>query len=159
MDIGRLRAADFRFRIALLLLFLTGAVLVAYRLGAESLWLDETYTWWFTRLGWGQLLQAARIDAVNPPLYYIFVKILAPSTSEAALRFPSALAYLVGIAGAVYLGHLLGGRPGGGGGGFVVGAPPPPLGGAAGPAPLRPRRGARRGSGRVVHPPPTHLDS
>jgi len=124
MDIGRLRAADFRFRIALLLLFLTGAVLVAYRLGAESLWLDETYTWWFTRLGWGQLLQAARIDAVNPPLYYIFVKILAPSTSEAALRFPSALAYLVGIAGAVYLGHLLGGRPGAIAAGLVWAAHP-----------------------------------
>src|SRR3990172_2288852 len=112
MDHGRPRAADLRFGIAFLLLFLGGGILAAYRLGAQSLWLDETYTWWFTRLDWGDLLQAARIDAVNPPLFYVIAKILSPSTSEAALRFPSALAHLVGIAGAVYLGHLLGGRPG-----------------------------------------------
>ena len=112
MDHDRPRAADHRFGIALLLLFLGGGILAAYRLGAQSLWLDETYTWWFTRLGWGDLLQAARIDAVNPPLYYIFVKLLAPSGSEVALRFPSVLAHLGGIAAAAYLGYILGGRPG-----------------------------------------------
>ncbi|MBM2842524.1 MAG: 2 protein [Anaerolineales bacterium] len=112
MDHGRPRAADLRFGIALLLLFLGGGILAAYRLDAQSLWLDETYTWWFTRLDWGNLLQAARIDAVNPPLYYVFVKLLAPSGSEVALRFPSVLAHLSGIAGAAYLGYLLGGRPG-----------------------------------------------
>ena len=124
MDHDRPRAADLRFGIALLLLFLGGGILAAYRLGAQSLWLDETYTWWFTRLGWGDLLQAARIDAVNPPLYYVFVKLLALSGSEVALRVPSVLAHLGGIAGAAYLGYLLGRRPGAIAAGWVWAAHP-----------------------------------
>lgn len=108
-----LRAADRRFLLRSLLLVLAGLALAAYHLGAQSLWLDETYTWWFTRLGSGDLLQAARIDAVNPPLYYLFVKLLTSSASEAALRSPSVAAHLAGIAGAIYLGYLVGGRPGG----------------------------------------------
>ncbi len=124
MDHDRPRPADLRFGIALLLLFLGGGILAAYRLGAQSLWLDETYTWWFTRLEWGDLLQAARVDAVNPPLYYVFVKLLALSGSEVALRFPSVLAHLGGIAGAAYLGYLLGGRPGAIAAGWVWAAHP-----------------------------------
>ncbi len=113
MDGHGLRAADRRFVLLAASLALAGLALAAYRLGAQSLWLDETYTWWFTRLGWGDLLQAARIDAVNPPLYYLFVKLLASSASEAGLRAPSVAAHLAGIAGAIYLGFLVGGRPGG----------------------------------------------
>lgn len=106
MDKHGLRAADRRFVLLAASLALAGLALAAYRLGAQSLWLDETYTWWFTRLGWGDLLQAARIDAVNPPLYYLFVKLLASSASEAGLRSPSVAAHLAGIAGAIYLGFL-----------------------------------------------------
>jgi len=112
MNLGRVRAADLRFGIALLTTLLIGAALAGYRLGAQSLWLDETYTWWFSRLGWSGLLQAARIDAVNPPAYYAFVKLLATSTSEAGLRFPSLAAQVGGIAAAALLGYGLGGRPG-----------------------------------------------
>lgn len=112
MDPDLRRTADLRFGIALLVLVLGGAVLAAYALGSQSLWLDESYSWWFTRLDWGDLLQAARIDAVNPPLYYIVVKALAPSASEAALRLPSVLAHLGGMAGAVALGFQMGGRAG-----------------------------------------------
>jgi hypothetical protein len=112
MDDGRSRAANRRFTLALLLVFLTGALLAAYRLGAQSLWLDEAYTWWFARLGWKDLFQAIRIDAVNPPLYYIFVKLLSPNLTEAGLRLPSVLAHVAGIAGAAALGLFLAGRPG-----------------------------------------------
>ena len=62
-----------------------GTALALVGLGRPSLWLDETYTWWFTRLDWVDLLEATRIDAVNPPLFYLFVKLLAPGASEAAL--------------------------------------------------------------------------
>ena len=113
LDADELYTADRRFLLLTSLLPIAGLALAAVRLGGQSLWLDETYTWWFSRQGWGDLLQAARLDAVNPPLYYFYVKLLAPSATEAALRLPSVLAYLGGVVGAIWLGFLLGGRPGG----------------------------------------------
>lgn len=113
MDPTGLKAPHRRFLLLSLLLMLAGLGLAAWRVGSQSLWLDETYTWWFTGLGWDDLLQAARIDAVNPPLYYMFVKLFEPSGTEAALRLPSLLAQVGGIAGAIWLGFLVGGRLGG----------------------------------------------
>jgi mannosyltransferase len=110
------------FLLLSLFILAAGLALAVYRLGEDSLWLDETYTWWFTRLDWGDLLRAARIDAVNPPLYYLFAKALAIGNlgsgqgmwlSEAALRLPSVLAQVAGIAAAIYLGDQLAGRVGG----------------------------------------------
>jgi len=104
------------FLLLSLVILAAGLALAVYRLGEDSLWLDESYTWWFTRLDWGDLLRAARIDAVNPPLYYLFAKATAGQgrlLSEAALRFPSALAQVAGIAAAIFLGYQLAGQVGG----------------------------------------------
>ena len=152
MDPGFRRAADLRFGIALLLLFLGGAVLAVYALGSQSLWLDESYTWWFTRLDWRDLLQAARLDAVNPPLYYIVVKILAASASEAALRFPSVLAQLAGIAGAVALRPRIWRTPGSSRRRRAVGDPSHDCLGRPRCAPVCPRRRPGRDRGRPLHP-------
>lgn len=92
---------------------LAGTALAMVRLGEPSLWLDESYTWWFTRLSWGDLLEATRIDAVNPPLFYLHVKLFAPGSSEAALRIPSVMAHAAGVGLAIALGWLVAGRVGG----------------------------------------------
>jgi len=114
--------SDRRFLVICLPLLVMGMALALPRLGSQSLWLDESYTWWFTRLDWGDLLRAARIDAVNPPFYYLSVKAISSfrlgitqgdPLSEAALRFPSVLAQLGGIAAAVFLGWQLTGWVGG----------------------------------------------
>ncbi|HSB90943.1 MAG TPA: hypothetical protein VLD63_13060 [Anaerolineales bacterium] len=108
-----MRTKSSGFLIASGVLMLAALVLAGWRLGSQSLWVDETYTWWFTRLHWPDLLQAARIDAVNPPLYYIYVRLFSPSGSEAPLRLPSVVAHVAGTAGAIWLGLHLGGRAGG----------------------------------------------
>ncbi len=116
MDLLETRPWDRRVVLLSLALLAIGVALAFARLGSQSLWLDETYTWWFTRLGWGDLLRAARIDAVNPPLYYLFAKAISSvlfavpdggRLSEAALRSPSALAQVGGIAAAIFLGWQL----------------------------------------------------
>ena len=82
-----------------------------FRIGAPSLWLDEAYTWWFSQMGFLEMLNAARVDGVNPPLYYILTWILAGvfGTSEAALRMLSGLAQGTAIVGLYLLGRQLAG--------------------------------------------------
>jgi mannosyltransferase len=103
-----------------------GTAVALVGLGRQSLWLDETYTWFFARLDWSRFLEAARIDAVNPPLFYVVVKALAPSgnLAEAPLRLPSALAQILGITGAILLGYRLGGEAGGLASGLIWAAQP-----------------------------------
>jgi hypothetical protein len=75
-----------------------------FRLGAQSLWLDEGSTWQMTRAGWSTLL----LDLFNPvsgyPLYHLLLKgwLALAGSSEWALRFPSALAGAAAVV-ALYL--------------------------------------------------------
>jgi len=114
MGAGSPRPNDRGFAAASLALIAAGMAAAAFRLGRESLWLDETYTWWFAQLGWDEMLRAARLDAVNPPLYYLLVRLLTGGSPavEAALRAPSVAAHGLGIAAAILIGRSLGGRPG-----------------------------------------------
>ncbi|GMR10984.1 MAG: hypothetical protein BMS9Abin28_1808 [Anaerolineae bacterium] len=103
------------FLLTCLVIVIVGAALSFTNLGRQSLWLDEAYTWFFVRLDWRRAINAVQIDAVNPPFYYLFVKALTPggTLSEAALRSPSALAQVIGIVAAIFLGYRLGGEAGG----------------------------------------------
>jgi len=75
-----------------------------FRLGAQSLWLDEGSTWQMTRSDWGALF----LDMLNPssgyPLYHLLLKgwLALAGSSEWALRFPSALAGAAAVV-ALYL--------------------------------------------------------
>lgn len=102
------------FLLTCLVIVIVGAALSFVDLGRQSLWLDEAFTWSFVRLDWNRAIHAIRADAVNPPFYYIFVKVLTSGgiLSEAALRAPSALAQVFGIAAAIFLGYRLGGKAG-----------------------------------------------
>lgn len=77
------------------MLFVLALGLRLYRLGAQSLWLDEGGTWAeVTNKGWAALL----LDLFSPraayPLYHLLMKgwVALAGDSEWALRFPSALA-------------------------------------------------------------------
>ena len=96
------------------IVLLISAFSVLYKLGEPSLWVDEAYTWFFVSMPWAKMVQAARIDAVNPPLFYMYAKVISGllGTSEAALRAPSVLAFLLGLAGSLWVGQQSGGRPG-----------------------------------------------
>src|SRR5436305_4634131 len=81
-----------------LLLFVIGLALRLYRLGAQSLWLDEGGTWsevtGRTGKGWLALLGELFSKDAAYPLYHILLKawVTLAGDSEWALRFPSALA-------------------------------------------------------------------
>ena len=81
-----------------LLLFVIGLVPRLYRLGAQSLWLDEGGTWsevtGRTGKGWLALFGELWSKDAAYPLYHILLKawVTLAGNSEWALRFPSALA-------------------------------------------------------------------
>ncbi len=68
-------------------------VLRLYRLGAQSLWFDETYTAWIARLPPARAWEALLADGVHPPLFYLLQTAARGwAGSEFGLRLPSALA-------------------------------------------------------------------
>lgn len=112
-DLPSRRGLDVSVFLSLLAL-VVGALVAGVGLGRESLWVDESYTWFFVRLPWASLLPSARIDAVNPPLYYALVKAFVGSATptEIGLRLPSVLFHLAGTAGAMAIGAAVAGRTG-----------------------------------------------
>jgi hypothetical protein len=103
-----------QFMTLAMIIFVLSVGTVIYQLGRSSLWVDEAYTWFFVRMPWGRMMQAVRIDAVNPPFFYIYAKALSSflGTREAALRTPSALAQAIGLLGSMWVGYQLYGRVG-----------------------------------------------
>ncbi len=101
--------------IALGVVLSCGLAFAAYRIGGPSLWLDEAYTWLFSQMRLGEMLEAARLDGVNPPLYYtaawLTVRLLG--ASEGGLRALSAVAYGAAILGIYLTGRRLGGESAG----------------------------------------------
>lgn len=78
-----------------LALALVGLLLRLFRLGQQSLWLDEGGTWIeVTRKGWGILIGELFSRDAAYPLYHLLLKgwVAIAGDSEWALRFPSALA-------------------------------------------------------------------
>lgn len=75
-----------------------GAFLRLEGLGRESLWHDEAWTASIIRKGPGRLLEHLHHRDAHPPLYYLLLQTFSfLGTSEAALRFPSALAGIAAI--------------------------------------------------------------
>ncbi|UCF60416.1 MAG: glycosyltransferase family 39 protein [Anaerolineaceae bacterium] len=85
-----------------------------YQLGVPSLWLDETHSWWLTRLPWGDLAQALREIGVHPPLYFSVLKITSSfiGDNEFGLRIFSVIVDLASILVVMQIGRTVGGRPG-----------------------------------------------
>src|SRR3954467_8564412 len=87
-----------RLRLVPGILFIIGLALPLYRLGAQSLWLDEGGTWAEVtgRTGKGWLAPPGELFSKDAayPLYHVLLKVWVTlvGDSEWALRFPSALA-------------------------------------------------------------------
>lgn len=96
-------------------IFFVAAFIRIYAVGQESLWHDEAFTWFFTRLSWFKMLDTVRLDGVNPPIYYIGVKLIVDilGDGEFALRLLSILAGIGSIYVAGKIGKLISGDFGG----------------------------------------------
>lgn len=95
-------------------ILLLAIVVRFYRLGEPSLWHDEAFTWWFTRMDWFEMLDTVRLDGVNPPFFYCMVKLAVTilGSSEYGLRFVSALAGSTSVLIAMQIGEIAGGKAG-----------------------------------------------
>jgi uncharacterized membrane protein len=97
-----------------LLLFALGLLLRLYRLGAQSLWLDEGGTWsevtGRTGKGWLALFSELWSKDAGYPLYHLLLKlwVTVAGDSEWALRFPSALAGAATVTALYYVALELG---------------------------------------------------
>ncbi|HZR01273.1 MAG TPA: glycosyltransferase family 39 protein [Chloroflexota bacterium] len=82
-----------------------------YHLGAQSLWLDEGYTYDVARRGVRGMFVLLAGEDRHPPLHYVLVWAVMhlAGTSEYALRLPSALAGTLTVAIVHRLGRDLGG--------------------------------------------------
>ena len=85
-----------------LALLIAAFALRCWRLGAPSLWYDEAYTWWVATQVSPQHSIASSLREIIPPFTYVLWRGWAAvaGTSEFALRAPSALLSIVGIAAA-----------------------------------------------------------
>ncbi len=73
-------------------LVLIGTFLRVYQLGTQSLWDDEAFSVWISKLSVPQMVQITAAD-VHPPLYYYLLHYwtIIFGTSESALRLVSVL--------------------------------------------------------------------
>lgn len=108
MTAGKLRSTG---PLALLaLLTLLGAGLRFYGLGRESLWNDELHTRWLSSEATvRQVVAHTLADDGQPPTHHLLLHYVQRfwGDSEAALRFPSALAGVLSIPAIFLLGRLL----------------------------------------------------
>ena len=92
-------------------LILLGLILRLQNLGAASLWHDEAYTWLFTRFDLSELIETVRRDGVNPPFYYLAVKLMREllGDTEFGLRFLSATAGFLAVIPLIAVGYGIAG--------------------------------------------------
>lgn len=81
-----------RFVLRCIFILLVAFALRVWNLGGPSLWYDEAYLWWVTRLPLGEMLSLSMRELI-PPLSYLLLRVWQPlaGTSEFALRFLSVL--------------------------------------------------------------------
>lgn len=91
-------------QIALAGIALVGLMIRFLRIGAESIWLDESFSIWAAQRSFSEMMTIAKWDP-HPPLHYLLLKVwmMIFGSSEASVRGLSAVAG----AGAVWaIGHL-----------------------------------------------------
>lgn len=95
----------------MIILLLAAFALRVWNLGGPSLWYDEAYLWWVTRLPLGEMLSLSARELV-PPLPYLLLRVWQPlaGTSEFALRFPSVLFGVLALAALARIARRLTGR-------------------------------------------------
>ncbi|HQE92092.1 MAG TPA: glycosyltransferase family 39 protein [Anaerolineae bacterium] len=101
-----------RNQVMMVFLLLLAFALRVWNLGGPSLWYDEAYLWWATRLPLGKMLALSTGELV-PPLHYFVLRAWQSlaGTGEFALRFPSALDGILAVAALARIARRLTGRP------------------------------------------------
>jgi len=95
----------------LLLVILLAAVLRFYRLGADSLWIDEVFTWRMVNPGPGHGFWEQFRDNIQGPLYMAALwPLVRDNLSEFLMRLPAALAGVAAVPLVMVLGRDIGGR-------------------------------------------------
>ena len=81
-----------KYGLALLAIVLIGLFLRVYQLGTQSLWYDDAYTIWISKLAVPQMVQITAGN-VHPPLYYFLLHywMMVFGTSASAVRLLPAL--------------------------------------------------------------------
>jgi mannosyltransferase len=82
-----------KYSVALLVILLIGVFLRVYDLGTQSLWWDESYSVWISKMGLSQIVATAAAGDNHPPLYYLLLHYwtMLFGTSEVVVRLPSVL--------------------------------------------------------------------
>ncbi|MBL8058800.1 MAG: glycosyltransferase family 39 protein, partial [Anaerolineales bacterium] len=106
---SRRRAAEFWLLVGVLAL---AGLLRGSGLAAQPLRGDEGFSVRFARLPLANMAAAFAVSEPNPPLQFLFLKgwLALAGESEFALRWPSVLAGLLGVAVVVPAGRALAGR-------------------------------------------------
>ena len=96
-------------------IFLFGAYLRFTLLGRQSLWFDEADIVVRAQRSWSDVLSTFTIQGENGPLYNVVLAawIRIAGVSEAAVRFPSAVAGVLAIPAIYILGRQIGGKQSG----------------------------------------------
>lgn len=112
IDAGRLRPRGFGLAVAAVCVL--GLLLRLPTLATRSLWLDETYSAWFSALTLHQLWTDVPRYETHPPMYYSMLVLWRAlfGASEAALRSLSVLAGVLTIAAVACAGRVLRTLPG-----------------------------------------------
>jgi len=101
-----------RIHILLCCILLAGLGLRLYRLGTESLWLDEGFTVYYARFSFLEILNKMATEENHPPLYYSIIHVwrLIAGESEFAVRLPSVIFGSLSIFMIYLTGCLMAGR-------------------------------------------------
>jgi len=100
--------ADWRY---VTLVILLAAVLRFYRLGADSLWIDEVFTWRMVNPGPGHGFWEQFRDNIQGPLYMaVLWPFVRDNLSEFLMRLPAAVAGVAAVPLIMRLGQELGDR-------------------------------------------------
>ncbi len=104
--------STFNYLQSVVALLLAAFALRAWNLGRPSLWYDEAYLWWATRLPLGKMLSLS-ISELVPPSHYFVLRAWQPlaGSSEFALRFPSVLYGILALAALARIARRLTGQP------------------------------------------------
>ncbi len=92
--------------------FVVGALaLRLVQIGRNSLWSDEAFSWYFASKDVAEIWANGGPDAHHPPLYHTLLHwVMQASETEAALRFPSAVASALTVGVIFLLAERLAGR-------------------------------------------------
>ncbi len=97
VQIGVRRIAT--YEVALLAVVLVGLSLRVYQLGAESLWGDEAFSVWISRMSFSRMVATATAIDNHPPLYYYVLHYWMSwfGSSEVSVRLLSAIFSVLAI--------------------------------------------------------------